>query len=172
MAVGKATADDANLDIVVEFDGGHCKVFQVLDHLVTGIRYTILVISIRQLGFIAALSVSPGEHRRDHDESLLLALMVVERLSQDLDNFLSLVKVSAAHEVDNDAVGADDALAKSLRLAIRVEQLDLLVWRWHNVCVLHDKRARELMRLLASFQGCVIVSHLLKKCVTKQAVTA
>ena len=40
---------------------------------------------------LAALRVRPGEDWRYNDQSLLLRLVLVKRLSQDLDDLLSLI---------------------------------------------------------------------------------
>ena len=64
--------------------------------------------------------------------------MLVERLSQDLDNLLSLIEVSTAEKVDHDTVSAEDALAECLWLASGIQDLDLLVRRWDDVRILLD----------------------------------
>ena len=71
--------------------------------------------------------------------------MLVKRLPQDLNDFISLIEICAAKQIDHDTVSAKDALAKCLRLAIRVKQLDLLIWRWYDICVFLNHSSRELM---------------------------
>ena len=48
-------------------------------------------------------------------------------LSQDLNYLLGLVEISTANQVDDDFVGAQDCLAEGLRLAVALNNLDLLV---------------------------------------------
>ena len=48
-------------------------------------------------------------------------------LSQDLNYLLGLVEISTAYQVDDDFVGAQNCLAKGLRLAVALNNLDLLV---------------------------------------------
>ena len=52
----------------------------------------------------------------------------MKRLSQDLNDLLSLIEVSTAEKIDHDTVSAEDALAKCFWLASGVQELDLLVW--------------------------------------------
>ena len=98
--------------------------------------------------------------------------MLVERLSQDLDDLFSLIEVSTAEKVDHDTVSAEDALAECLWLASGIQDLDLLVWRWDDICILLNHGSRELMRFLAGPQARMVVAHLFEKSVPQQAVAA
>ena len=48
-------------------------------------------------------------------------------LSQDLNYLLSLVEISAADQVNDDVVGAQDCLTEGLGLAVALNDLDLFV---------------------------------------------
>ena len=62
MTVWETTANYSHLDVVVEFDCGHRKVFQVLDHLVSWEWHSALEVSVRQRGVRAPkVGVSPRE---------------------------------------------------------------------------------------------------------------
>ena len=79
----------------------------MLDHLVPWEWHSALEVSVGQWGVRAPkVSVGPGKYWRDNDKCLLLVLVLVERLSQDLDDLLSLIEISAAEKIDHDAVSA------------------------------------------------------------------
>ena len=61
-------------------------------------------------------------------------------LSQDLNYLLSLVEISAADQVDDDVVGAQDCLTKGLGLAVALNDLDLVVGCGNRVGVSRDDR--------------------------------
>lgn len=81
MTVWETTANDTNLDVLVELSGSHGKVLQMLDHLETREWHTSLVISVCQLFRHGFLGIGPGEDRRDDNKSLLLFLLFVQRFS-------------------------------------------------------------------------------------------
>ena len=94
MAIRQPTTDDSHLNIAIELDGGHGKVLQVLDHLIAREGHSPLIIRISQsitLRTAVTLRISPGEHRRDDNQGLFPVLMLMKRLSQDLDNLFSLI---------------------------------------------------------------------------------
>ena len=123
MAIGQSTTDDSHLDIAIELDGGHGQVLQVLDHLIAREGHSPLIIGISQsvtLRTAVALGISPSEHRRDDNQGLFPVLMLMKRLSQDLDNLFSLIEVCPTKQINNDAVSTQDILAEGLRLSIRL----------------------------------------------------
>ena len=141
----------------------------MLHHLEPGVGNAVLEVLVSE--DLRALAVGPGEDWGDHDEGLLLVgLMLVQWLSEDLNDLLSLVKISAADQVNDDLVGADDAFAEGLGLALAIEELDLLVGRGHSVHVLLDHCSIELVALLAGLQSSMVVTHLLEKGVADQTV--
>ena len=71
--------------------------------------------------------------------------MLVQRLSQSLNDFLSFIQICATQQVKHNAVSAEKRLAKGLWLAHTVEQFELLVRRRHNVRVALDHSAGELV---------------------------
>ena len=144
----------------------------MLHDLEAWVRDALLVVFVRHDLAISTGCGSPCEDWCDNKERLPLSLMLVERLSKNLNNFLSLVKVSAAHQVNDDAVSADDSLAKSLWLALTVQDLDLLIRAWDSVSISQDHGSRELVRFLAVTQSKMVVSHLLEDCVSNKTVDA
>ena len=79
----------------------------MLDHLEARVGHSALILVISQhfLAIVAG-SICPGEDGRDDNESLLLILMLVERLTQDLNDLFGLVRVSATHQIKYDTVSA------------------------------------------------------------------
>ena len=64
--------------------------------------------------------------------------MLVQRLSQSLNDFFSFIQICATQKVKHNAVSAEECLAKGLWLAHAVEDLDLLVWRGDDVSIALD----------------------------------
>ena len=56
-----------------------------------------------------------------------MGLVLMKWLSQDLNYLLGLVEISATNQVNDDVVGAQDCLTEGLRLAVALNDLDLLV---------------------------------------------
>ena len=144
----------------------------MLDHLEAWVGHSSRVLVISQLSLAVSRSVSPGEDGRYDNKRLLLRLVLMQGLSQGLDDFLGLVQVCTAQQVDDDAVSGEQRLSKGLWLALAVEELDLLVGRWNNVSVALDHRTAKLVRLLTRPQRCMVVTHHLEQGVANQTVDA
>ena len=143
----------------------------MLDHLEAWVGHSCRKLFISQLGLAVSIrSVSPGEDGRDDNERLLLRLVLMQGLSQDLDDFLGLVQVCPAQQVNDDAISGEQRLAKGFWLALAVEELDLLVGGRNDVSVALDHRTAELVRLLARPQRCMVVTHHLEQGVADQTV--
>ena len=171
MTVGKTTADDMDADVLIELAGSHGKVLKMLDHLVARVRHTALEVLITELRFaVGQRSVGPCENWRDNHERSLLALVLMKRLSEDLDNLLSLVKVGATDQVNDNMVSTDHRLAKGLGLFLVINDLDQLVRGRNDGCILLDHSACEFVALFAVTDSLVIVSHALEQGVSDQTV--
>ena len=145
----------------------------MLDHLEAGIGHTSLEVIISEnRATLRTISPGPCENGREDNKSLLLVLVLMERLAKNLNDLLSLVEVSTADKINDDRVCAADALAKSLRLALTIDNLDLLVRGWDCAGILLDKRTRELVGFLAITYGLMVVTHLLEESVSDQTVDA
>ena len=146
VTVRKSTTDHMHANILIEFGSCHGQVLEVLDHLEARVGHTSLELFVAENLFaVTTLCVSPGEDRGDDYEGLLLGLMVVEGLSQDLNNSFSFVKICSTEKINNDTVGTDQALAEGLGLALSIKNFDLLVRRRHNICVTPNHCSRELV---------------------------
>ena len=99
----------------------------MLHDLEAWVRDALLVVFVGHDLAISTGCGSPCEDWCDDKKRLSLSLMLVERLSENLNNFLSLIKVSAAHQINDNAVSTDDSLAESLWLALAIQDFDLLV---------------------------------------------
>ena len=99
-----------------------------------------------------------------------MGLVLMKWLSQDLNYLLGLVEISATNQVNDDVVGAQNCLAEGLRLAVALNDLDLLVGRRNCVGVSRDDRTRELVRFFAGAKGHMVVTHLLEEGVADNAV--
>ena len=63
----------------------------------------------------------------------------MERLSQDLNNFFGLIEISSTDKINQDAIGADDRLAKSFWFAMTVYNPNLIVRRRDILGILLDQ---------------------------------
>ena len=114
----------------------------MLHHLEAGVWHTALKVAVRKLRFaVSILGVGPSKDGRDHDEGLLFVLMLMKRLSQNLNNLLSFFEISAADQVDHYVLSSTDALAESLGLALTIDDLDLLIRGWYIGSITLDKSA-------------------------------
>ena len=57
-----------------------------------------------------------------------MGLVLMKRLSQDLNYLLSFVQISATDQINDNVVGTQDCLTKGLWLAVALNDLDLFVW--------------------------------------------
>ena len=56
-----------------------------------------------------------------------MGLVLMKRLSQDLNYLLSFVQISATDQINDNVVGTQDCLTKGLWLAVALNDLDLFV---------------------------------------------
>ena len=128
VTVRESTTDHMNANVFIELSRGHSQVLKVLDHLEARVGHSCLVVTIDELALaLSALRIGPGEDWGDNHKGLLLSLMFMQGLSKDLNNLLSLIKVSPAEKVNNDAVSIEQGLAEGFGLTLSIKELDLLV---------------------------------------------
>ena len=149
MAVGKAAADDMDSEVLVKFGGRQGQVLEVLHHLVSWERDASLEVSICE-AFLAFLkhSVGPCEDGGDEDEDLGLGVGLVDRLSQDLDDLLGFLEVSAAEQVNDDLVASEDTLGECLGLLLDVKHHDGGAWDRNCFLVSLNQGSHEFVRFL------------------------
>ena len=102
----------------------------MLHHLEPRERHSALVILVCELILsFRRRSVGPSVHWRDNNKDCFLGLVLMERLSQDLNNFFGLIEISSTDKINQDAIGADNRLAKRFWLAMTVHNPNLIVRR-------------------------------------------
>ena len=137
------------------------QIFKKLSLLEFRERHAFCKICVSK-GGTSSLSVSPSEHGRNYNKNLVFIVLLIARLSQDLEDLLRLFQVRAALQVNYNNIALQHVFGEGLWLFAGIQNTDGIRGHRRAGFIFLENCAYEFMCLGASVDGNVVVTHFLE----------